>query len=309
MLAPPEGISDREVAAAVEQWWETPAGSLDYLAVGFGSHHWRTVDLFVTVDVLGDRRHRSIDTLDEVFARHSASLAVATHVPFAVAPKPSVDGTAVRRLDHGHSIAVYPFVDGRSHDYGSYLNAAHRSAVLDLVVQLHRLPTRDTPADQLEVLFADDLERALAELDQDWDAGPYGARTRDLLTKHHEAFTERMARQRELAAAVSRDGWVLTHGEPHAANTMLLSDDDWRLIDWDTAAVGPPERDLWMLGEDAFDDYAASSGRAVDRDVVALYELMWSLTEVSLYTRRFRLPHTGDANDLESWDNLLHYID
>jgi spectinomycin phosphotransferase/16S rRNA (guanine(1405)-N(7))-methyltransferase len=308
VLAPPDDVSDSEVAAAVEQWWRTPATSIDYLAVGFGSHHWRTGELFVTVDVLDDRRHRSADTVDDVFARHSASLAVATHVPFAVAPKPSVDGTAVRRLDHGHSIAVYPFVDGRSHDYGSYVDATHRSAVLDLVVQLHGLPLHDAPVDPLEVLFADNLERALTELDQEWDAGPYGERTRDLLATHREPLAQRLALQRELAARVSRDGWILTHGEPHAANTMLLSDGDWRLIDWDTAAVGPPERDLWMLGEDAFDDYAGSSGRAVDRDVVALYELMWSLTEVSLYTRRFQRPHTGDANDIESWDNLVHYL-
>ena len=53
------------------------------------------------------------------------------------------------------------------------------------------------------------------------------------------------------------DGWpqppalrpargVLTHGEPHPGNTMLTAA-GWLLIDWDTALVAPPERDLWSL--------------------------------------------------------------
>jgi len=39
---------------------------------------------------------------------------------------------------------------------------------------------------------------------------------------------------------------VLTHGEPHPGNTMLTAG-GWRLIDWDTVLIAPPERDLWDL--------------------------------------------------------------
>ena len=39
---------------------------------------------------------------------------------------------------------------------------------------------------------------------------------------------------------------VLTHGEPHPGNTMR-TEDGWRLIDWDTARIAPPERDLWSI--------------------------------------------------------------
>ena len=38
----------------------------------------------------------------------------------------------------------------------------------------------------------------------------------------------------------------MTHGEPHAGNVMR-TDEGRLLVDWDTVALAPPERDLWML--------------------------------------------------------------
>ncbi|WP_432843998.1 phosphotransferase family protein [Dactylosporangium sp. CA-092794] len=38
-------------------------------------------------------------------------------------------------------------------------------------------------------------------------------------------------------------GLVLTHGEPHPGNTMRTGG-GWLLIDWDTALLAAPERDL-----------------------------------------------------------------
>ena len=40
--------------------------------------------------------------------------------------------------------------------------------------------------------------------------------------------------------------WVVTHGEPHPVNVMQ-TDAGRVLIDWDTVAIAPPERDLWMV--------------------------------------------------------------
>jgi aminoglycoside phosphotransferase (APT) family kinase protein len=38
---------------------------------------------------------------------------------------------------------------------------------------------------------------------------------------------------------------ALTHGEPHPGN-VIGTDDGWLLVDWDTAAIAQPERDLWF---------------------------------------------------------------
>ena len=61
-----------------------------------------------------------------------------------------------------------------------------------------------------------------------------------------------------LAAEVARRGstWVITHGEPHSA-TLCGPGADHALVDWDTVALAPRERDLWMLAADNSDDLAA----------------------------------------------------
>lgn len=52
------------------------------------------------------------------------------------------------------------------------------------------------------------------------------------------------------AALISdRSGWVITHGEPNAANMLWSANGDLFLIDWDTVAIGPRERDLWLPDE------------------------------------------------------------
>jgi len=49
-----------------------------------------------------------------------------------------------------------------------------------------------------------------------------------------------------VAAAAMRRRVLLTHGEPHRGN-LIWTPNGLRLLDWDTVAVGFPERDLWMV--------------------------------------------------------------
>ena len=91
--------------------------------------------------------------------------------------------------------------------------------------------------------------------------------------------TRLLARYDDLAA-LSRSrssSAVLTHGEPHPGNSMLTSG-GWLLIDWDTALLAPPERDLWILdpGDGSIlGAYAEATGVSVDtalNDLTALAE-------------------------------------
>src|SRR5207245_7473842 len=92
------------------------------------------------------------------------------------------------------------------------------------------------------------LETSLADLGRPWASGPLEEPARRELAAKSEIVIGWLARFDDLAArmAVGRGAVVVTHGEPHAGN-IIRAGDRLALIDWDTVAVGPPERDLWML--------------------------------------------------------------
>ena len=84
------------------------------------------------------------------------------------------------------------------------------------------------------------------------------------------------------------------------------------LVDWDTALVAPPERDLWSLAAEdpsIIDQYEASTGIRVERHALDLYRLTWDLTEIALYVDQFRRPH-GDTEDTRvAWAGLECHLD
>ena len=104
---------------------------------------------------------------------------------------------------------------------------------------------------------------------------------------------------------------VLTHGEPHAANT-INTDSGLVLIDWDTALIAPRERDLWSLAlEDPaiLHHYASKAGVTTLPDLLELYRLRWDLTEVSVYVAQFRGPHSDTADTRVALNGLRHSLE
>jgi aminoglycoside phosphotransferase (APT) family kinase protein len=93
------------------------------------------------------------------------------------------------------------------------------------------------------------------------------------------------------AARAEPDGFVLTHGEPHLGNFMRVGG-RLLLIDWDSARIGPPERDLWSFG-------------LGDPRLRELFHLRWDLAEAAVDLARFAVPHTGAANERACWTNLV----
>ena len=107
------------------------------------------------------------------------------------------------------------------------------------------------------------------------------------------------------------DGAVLTHGEPHAANVLVV-EDRFLLIDWDTALLAAPERDLWHLdpGDGSIlDAYRRRTGVTPSPAAVDLYRLWWDLTEIGGYLGVLRRPHTDTTDIAESWKGLQEYLD
>lgn len=103
-----------------------------------------------------------------------------------------------------------------------------------------------------------------------------------------------------LAAAIEARGaaWVVTHGEPHAANVMHTRD-GLALIDWDTVAIAPPERDLWMVAAAATD---------ADAQAIDYFRLTWGLKDLAEWLNIFRRPHEDTDDTARSYRGLLEVV-
>ena len=306
MFTRPPTITDERVREKLARWGVD--GDVEYRAVGFGSHHWavtgKQARWFLTVDDR-EKRHRN----DLAAALATAEHLLADGLAFVVAPVRTRAGELLVDIDERYVAALYPHVDGVSFEHGEYADDDERRDVLALVIALHgaAIPSVTRHED-----FAVD-ERAQLVDDLPWGSGPYASRARELLAERADHVARLLRRYDSLAAAAleKTERFVVTHGEPHCANTMLTASGRV-LIDWDTVLVAPPERDLWMVLPSAASrlagEYEAETGTVVEPDVLELYKLQWDLVEIAGYTAFFRADHEDTRDAQESWRNLLHFI-
>jgi spectinomycin phosphotransferase len=332
MLTRPGQLSDAALAQALAAGWGITPATMEYRAVGYGSHHWevtagRDLRWFVTVDDLAARLRSSADSLDAAYRRLHSALRTARAVYdagalFVVAPVRTADGDVLRRISatpgpvappgsEPYAIAVYPYVDGRSRQFGDTWSEADRRVPLTLIAAVHT-----APADACRSALADDfllpgggaLSQALDDLAIRWDSGPYGEPARQLLAAHAVELGRLLDRRDQLAAQARRrpERMVPTHGEPHPGN-FIQAGSRWMLVDWDTLLIAPPERDLWFLdpGDGSIAEaYRQAAGHAVVPAMLDLYRLTWELSDLASSVARFRRGHADTAEDRKDWEIL-----
>jgi spectinomycin phosphotransferase len=290
MLSRPADLTDAAIRRSLDEHWHLSPHELAYEPVGFGSHHWITEDHFVSLDRA------------EVVASLGAALRTATALrddgglAFVIAPIPTASGALLAPVTDGWVMHLYPrltIVD--STQYGPHTDPG----VVEIVQAIHAstpVAARHAESEDFSISERDDLEKAVDDLDEPWDTGPYGERARRLLAAHAEDVMRLLDVHDSLVAEVPRDGWVVTHGEPHRGNVFRTTQ-GWAVVDWDTALLAPPARDLWNLPADC------------DARLGQLYRLRWDLTEIAVYISEFYNSHSGDPNDDQSWAGLVTHID
>jgi hypothetical protein len=326
VLTSPDGLPEDMLVSVLARGWGVSVTWATYRAVGFGSHHWEVVDAagtrwFVTADELQTKRLSLGEPPSAAFGRLRASLAAAMDLrdcgkAFVLAPIPALDGEPLVRANKQFGVALYPFVDGQSFTWGEFPTSAHRQAVLDLIIAVHNAPAaacRNAMADDFAVPHRDELELALGSAEIVDDCGPYARPTALLLAEHAVPVRRLLARYDDLVAQdrSRHGGIVLTHGEPHPGNTMLTSA-GWLLIDWDTALIAPPERDLWSLDPgdgSVLGVYADKTGTTPLPWMLELYRIRWDLADIAVGVSRFRRAHRGSLDDDKSWDDLKSLVE
>jgi spectinomycin phosphotransferase len=315
----PEELHESALIGALADGWNFDVEAAEYAAVGGGSYHWVVDDRegrrgFVTVDDLdrkpwlGDTRAVVLEGLEGAF-----DTAVALRddgLDFVVAPIPARSGDAVLRAGPRYAVALFPFLDGRAGQFGTYDPPEH-AAIVAMLAALHEAtPTVASIARRIDLALPGraHLEEALAALRETWAGGPFSERARATLARHASDVVEVLALFDRLAAEVEQRSteWVVTHGEPHAAN-VIRTEAGHVLVDWDTVALAPPERDLWMLVRDNADDiagYSDATGRRPDEVALDFFRLTWDLADLAAFTHVLRSPHEHSADTVKAYDGV-----
>lgn len=314
MRTRPAEIDVRELGSVAGSTWGLGALRLRHLPVGGGSHHWVATDgsgrrHFVTVDDLdrkpwfGAGREAAFAGLGRAYATARA-LRDRAGLEFVVAPTPDLSGKVIRRYGTHHSVALFPFRVARRMSRFE-IPAPHRPAVVALLAALHNAAgqvRQIAPLRPPGLLELAGLDSALRLRSRRWTSGPHAESARAWL-RHNEQRIESMrvehARLIGSPASASAE-LVLTHGEPHGGN-LLRAGDDLLLVDWDTVALAPPERDLWLAaGDEAalWRDYRDATGREVHPETIRMYSLAWRLNDISAFVDVLRRPHVR-TNDTD----------
>jgi spectinomycin phosphotransferase len=306
-----DAVAETEIRGLIGTGWGIAVHEMREVLEGGGSHHWAAQDAdggrwFVTCDDLATKPWLGEDH-DTVFRHLLAAYGTAIDLRRAgqtsvVAPIPSRSDAPAERLDERHSLAVFEHVDGAAGRWG----AANTEAVHELVVVLaglHRAITTEPTLRRhtLEVPGHAAFEAALAATNRPWGNGPFSEPARRILREHLDVITAWM---HELSCAATRlaaspPSTVITHGEPHPGN-LIDTEGGLRLVDWDTVALAPPERDLWMVAEvdaNALDLYRQLTGDTLDQQLLTAYRLLWAVADLAAFTAQLRASHSGNADD------------
>ena len=324
----PRDLDRAALADALRCHWSIDAARLDYLPIGFGSHHWEAAGAdgsrwFVSADDLRAGRHAG-RAPDDVFAlldrafRTAVALRDDAALEFVLAPLPSDGGTVLRRVDTRYAIRVEPFADGAASKSGEFERPEERRRMGTLLGRLHAasgsVPGDLPGCEDFALPRREALEEALGRLDTPWDDGPFAEPARQLLRAQAGDVRDRLCAYDRLAGRVRDDpgAWVVTHGEPHRANVIRNTGGGVHLVDWDTTLIGPPERDLWMVLDTdltGWDEYREVAGSVrLNEEALSLYRERWALAEIGVYVAEFRRPHEDTEDTRAAWDDLGEYL-
>ena len=328
MLIEPNDLDRAELNAVLERHWGLLDPKLDYLPVGFGSHHWRALGLcgkrrFVTVDDLeagfqaGPDTDSAFAALDRAF-RTAAALREKAGLDFVVSPLLDNDGAIVRRLSNRYAVTLSLFIEGESSAFGPYESPDDRRRMGGVLGRLHaatELVPLDLPrTEDFALPSRDALLEALDDLDRPWETGPLAEPARQLLRGHVRSLEARLQQYDELSTHVrgASGSWVITHGEPHRANVIRDPQGGVHLVDWDTTLIAPRERDLQMVLDEhltGWEEYVAVTGHvSLNQEAIQLYRSWWDLADISIFVDLFRRPHERTEDTAASWKNLAECL-
>jgi spectinomycin phosphotransferase len=171
----------------------------------------------------------------------------------------------------------------------------HVHSVLAALESLHRCPPPPGIPEWAPRVDAQFPRRLRERTAASWTRGPLGEEARAAIVGRLADVDRWTRRYLALAEEARRDrgAWTATHGEPHVAN-QVVTPDGLRLVDWESLALAPRERDLLDLVDHGAAPVDALGAR---EPMLELFRLDWRLSEIDAYAAWFQGPHGCSADD------------
>lgn len=257
---------------------------------------------------------------DEVFSALRTRFEVAAVVreraelSWVLSPVRDREASVVSRLSQRYSIALFPYVEGLKPVLDQQGCHHERTQVIMMLADLHGSTSLvpEAPRHHPAIPELESLNGALQDLDRPWMGGPFSEPTRALLADHAGEVAALIAAFERHAPEMGDRASVLTHGEPHWGNVVGSGEGRLVMLDWDTVALAPPERDLWMLDSESgaeFDLYTNLTGRRIDPSAIRFYGLRWDLQDIALFTIQLREHHDENEDTRVASVALQRYLE
>jgi spectinomycin phosphotransferase len=307
-----DAVAEMTIRELIGVGWGIVVEELREVLEGGGAHHWSAWDTtgrrwFVTCDDLTTKPWLGADSdavFDQLLAAYGAAIDLRQRGQMSVvAPIPSCSEAPAERLDERHSLAVFEHVDGKPGRWGQPLRIEAMHELVAVLAELH-LTVTTTPIPihhSLQVPGVAAFDAALAATNRPWNNGPLSESARHVLHEHLDLITVWLDQLSTAAAqlAATPRRFVVTHGEPHPGN-LIHTASGLRIVDWDTVALAPPERDLWMIADidpTLLTHYLERTATIPDDHLLTTYRLLWAVTDLAAFTAQLRAPHPGNADD------------
>lgn len=201
MRTPPDDLATQDLAAALQSGWGIRAGSLSYAPVGFGSHHWTTIDhvgrgWFVTADRTGDGGIiRGV-----LSAALATTLQLRRHgLEFIVPPVTARSGEILHQVGR-YAVSLYPLLDE--------LAVAGEPDVVGMIARLHaatEVGRTYAPVDDFVIPDRQVVTDILVGSDVRPPSGPYAVPFRDLVAGHRDVISAAFPRYDAAAGTMRTD--------------------------------------------------------------------------------------------------------
>lgn len=220
----------------------------------------------------------------------------------------------------GFKTILYPFINGQN-GYERPLTDDHWRELGATLRQIHTAVIPPTLAhfirrETFSAQWRDVVRVALAEWVTAVYDDPVARDCAAFLQSKRAQITKLVTRTQQLARTLRAEmpAFTLCHADLHAGN-VLLNDQAFYVVDWDTLLFAPKERDLMFAGAGLFGNgrssaeeerlfYQGYGETEVNLAALAYYRRERIIEDIAIYCQQLLLTHDGGADRAQS----LYYL-